>query len=112
MPKPARSPLEKQIQAVRATLHRLDRELRGLGAALATATKAVAAARTTGVNQPRRKLRLSPERRRALKIHGQYLDHIRQLKPAQKARVKAVKAKKGYRAAIAMAKKLATRTGR
>jgi hypothetical protein len=32
---------------------------------------------------------------------------MRQLKPTQKARVKAVKEKKGMRAAIAMARKLA-----
>jgi hypothetical protein len=54
-----------------------------------------------------RRLKLSPKRRAALKLHGRYLGHVRQLKPAMRARVKAVKAKKGYHAAIAMAKRLA-----
>ena len=103
MPRPAHNPLEKQIQAVRATLQRLDRELRGLVPAMAKAAK------STGTAPPRRKLQLSPERRRALKIHGQYLGHIRLLEPAQKARVKAAKAKGGYRAAIALAKRLGNR---
>ena len=109
MPQPPRNPLEKQIQAVHATLQRLDRELRGLVPAIA---KATAAATSNGTVPPRRKPQLSPERRQALKIHGQYLGRIRLLKPAQKAQVKAAKAKGGYRAAIALAKRLATRTGR
>ena len=106
MPRPPRSPLEKQIQAVRSALQRLDRELRSLVPAI---TKAVASAKNPGTPPPRRKLQLSPERRQALKIHGQYLGHIRLLKPAQKARVKAAKVKGGYRAAIALAKRLAGR---
>ena len=34
------------------------------------------------------------------------MGHMRQLKPAQKARVKAVKEKRGFEAAIGVAKKL------
>jgi hypothetical protein len=52
-------------------------------------------------------LKLSPKRRAALKLQGQYMGYIRNLKPRQKARVKALKAKKGYRPAIALAKRLA-----
>ena len=95
------NPLERQVQAVRATLRRLDGQLRGLLPAIAKA------AHDTGAGPRPRKLRLSPERRRALKVHGQYLGYIRQLKPAQKAQVKAAKSKGGYRAAIALAKRLA-----
>jgi hypothetical protein len=71
---------------------------------LASEAKATAA---RGATSARRKLRLSPERRRALKLQGQYLGYMRQLKPTQKARVKALKARKGMRAAIAMARKMA-----
>jgi hypothetical protein len=56
-----------------------------------------------------RRLKLSPKRRAALKLHGRYLGHMRQLKPRQKAKVKAAKAKSGYHAAIAMAKTLGDR---
>jgi len=55
---------------------------------------------------PRRKLRLSPARRRTLKLQGSYMGYMRQLKPKQKARVKAVKEKKGFPAAIAAARRM------
>jgi hypothetical protein len=102
---PKSSPLAKQVKSIRASLRRLEGDLRRLVPVLATATHAsVGMPKASG---PRRKLRLSPERRRALKLQGRYLGYMRQLKLAQKARVKAVKAKKGMHAAIAMARKMA-----
>lgn len=98
--------ITRQVQAVRASLRHLEVALSRLVPALATAAKA-SAAKSTAVNLPRRKLRLSPKRRRELKLQGQYLGYMRQLKPAQKAKVKAAKATKGMTAAIAMARKLA-----
>jgi hypothetical protein len=56
-----------------------------------------------------RKLRLSPARRSALKLQGQYMGRLRSLKPRQKARVKALRAAKGVRPAIAFAKRLSNR---
>jgi len=52
-------------------------------------------------------LRLSAERRAALKLQGQYMGYLRGLKPRQKARVKAVRAVKGVKPAIAFARRLA-----
>jgi hypothetical protein len=102
---PKSSSLKKNVQDIGATLKRLEGQLRALVPALAKETKASV---TQAVAKPaRRKLRLSPERRRALKLQGSYLGYMRQLKPTQKAKVKAVKAKKGMRAAIAMARRLA-----
>jgi len=49
----------------------------------------------------------SPARLKALKLHGRYLGYIRQLKPRQRAEVKAVMEKKGVEAAIKKARKLA-----
>jgi hypothetical protein len=40
------------------------------------------------------------------------MGYMRQLKPAQKARVKAVKEKRGFEAAISIAKRLASRSQR
>ena len=57
--------------------------------------------------KPRRKLTITPRRRAQRKLHGSYIGHLRHLKPAQKLRVKAVKAKRGYEAAIRLARKLA-----
>ncbi len=56
---------------------------------------------------PARKLKLSPARRAALKLQGRYMGYMRGLKPQQKARVKALAASKGVRAAVALARQLA-----
>ena len=107
---PSHSRLRKQVRAVGVTLRQLERQLRGVVRVLAKESRATAA-RSVAAAKPavRRKLRLSPARRQALKLQGRYLGYMRQLKLAQKARVKALKAKKGMRAAIAMARKLAGR---
>jgi DNA-binding transcriptional regulator YiaG len=55
----------------------------------------------------KRTLTLSPQRRAVLKLQGQYMGHLRNLQPRQKAQVKTVKAAKGFPAAIALAKRLA-----
>ncbi len=55
----------------------------------------------------KRPLKLSRERRAALKLQGQYMGHLRNLKPKDKAQVKELKVAKGYNAAIALARKLA-----
>jgi hypothetical protein len=55
----------------------------------------------------RRKLMLSPARRAALELQGQYMGCLRNLKPRQKAQVKALRARKSIRAAISEAKRLA-----
>jgi len=54
----------------------------------------------------RRRLTLTPARRAALKLQGQYMGYMRKLKPRQKAVVKALREKKGIRAGIAAARKL------
>ncbi len=59
------------------------------------------------VSAAKRTLSLSPRRKAALKLQGQYMGHMRQLKPRAKAKVKATKATKGYAAAIRLAKRLA-----
>jgi hypothetical protein len=62
-----------------------------------------------GGPKTRRSLKLSPRRRAALKLQGAYMGFMRQLGPRQKARVKALKAAKGFPAAIALAKRLAAK---
>ena len=53
----------------------------------------------------------SPSRRRpsSTRAQGQYMGYLRGLKPRQKARVKALRAAKGVRPAIAFARRLANR---
>lgn len=54
---------------------------------------------------PRAK-RISPKRRRAMQQQGRYLGAVRQLRPADRAKVKEVRAEKGFAAAIAEAQQL------
>ena len=53
-----------------------------------------------------RKLHLTPQRRAALKLQGQYMGYLRGLKPRQKAQVKTLAASKGVRAAVGLAREL------
>jgi ribosomal protein L44E len=57
--------------------------------------------------KPRRQFRISPKRRAQLKLQGAYMGYMRQLGPRQQARVRAVKAKRGFEAAITLAKRIA-----
>ena len=55
----------------------------------------------------RRRPRLTAQHRAALKFQGRYIGTLRGLKPAQRAKVKKIRAAKGYVAAIKAAAKLA-----
>jgi hypothetical protein len=93
--------VNRQINSVRRTLSALDRSLSGLVRSL----RSVRA--SPEEKAPRRRKRLSPERRAALKLQGRYMGYMRQLKPRQKTIVRAVKAKSGTKAAIREALELA-----
>src|SRR5262245_47249549 len=58
------------------------------------------------LGKPRHPLKLTPKRRAQLKLQGKYMGYMRQLKPTQKAKVKAVKEKRGFEAAIRLARQL------
>jgi hypothetical protein len=91
--------IERAFADVEATLRRLDKRVR----------QAEAVSRTTRAAGSRRPVVLTPKRRAQLKLQGAYMGYMRQLKPAQKARVKAVKEKRGFEAAIRIARTLAGR---
>jgi hypothetical protein len=100
LPTTRRRSVNTDIQSIRRSLTSIARALRRLGPALA------ALARGAQGSRPARKLKLSAERMAALELQGQYIGHIRTLDPRQKDRVRAVRARKGVRAAIRYAKKL------
>jgi hypothetical protein len=52
-------------------------------------------------------LKLSREVRSLRKLQGQYMGYLRSLKARQQARVKALRAAKGYGPAVKLAKRLA-----
>ena len=88
----------REIRSIRLALRQLQLSFDRLAPLLATAG-------TSNEKRPRRKLKLTPARRAALKLQGQYLGHMRPLKPAQKAKVKKIRERKGIRAAIAAARR-------
>jgi hypothetical protein len=105
LPKPRRRSIGREILLIRQSLAAITRSLGRLGPAI----EAAAAGARKAPEQTGRKLRLSAERRAALKLQGQYMGYLRGLKPGQKVRVKALRAAKGVRPAIAFAKRLAKR---
>lgn len=98
MRKARRISVGREIRAVRRSL-----------ASIAGAIQRLAEAATAAGRGSRRgrKLKLSAARRAALKLQGQYMGYLRNLKPTQKKRVKASRATKGIRPAIALARRFA-----
>jgi hypothetical protein len=92
----------RDVQAIRRSLGAIVRALARLAPALDATTRGPGNPGRRG-----RKLKLSPARRASLRLQGQYMGHLRALKPRQKARVKAVRATNGVRAAISLARRLA-----
>jgi hypothetical protein len=60
----------------------------------------------TGSPTRRKARKISPKRRKAMQQQGRYLGAVRQLRPADRARLKAIRAEKGFVAAIAEARRL------
>ena len=79
---------------IETRLKRVERKASGVGKA---------------VSRKGSKLRISPKRRAQLKLQGACMGYMGQLKPAQKLRVKAVKERRGYEAAIRVARGMAAR---
>lgn len=100
MATPRRMSVSRELRAISRSLESIVGALGRLAPALKAAGNAQPATR-----RPRRKP--SPKRLAALKLQGQYMGHIRNLAPRQKARVKALRGEKGIDAAIRLAKELA-----
>jgi hypothetical protein len=98
---PRRRSVRRELQSISRSLASIIRAIGRLGPALEGAARA---AEAPVVRPPRR---LSPQRRAALKLQGQYLGQVRKLSPAQRARVKKLREAKGVHAAIRFATRLA-----
>ena len=97
---PASRNATTSLRAIRRSVAQIERSL----AVLAKALKATPVAPAAG--RKGRKLKLSPARKAALAIQGEYIGHMRHLNARDKTKVKALKAAKGMKAAVALAKKL------
>ena len=108
--------LKHTLRTIERAFADLERSLQQFGQQVRNASREAArsarrSGRKTGrwvgvLGKPRRPLKISPKRRAQLKLQGKYMGYMRQLKPAQKARVRATKEKKGFEAAIRVAKTL------
>jgi hypothetical protein len=100
MPVARQSLITANVATLRRSISNLDRALTRLAASLNGSLVAGSSSR------PRRKLTITPARRAALKLQGQYMGYVRNLKPRQKAEVKAARETTGVRAAIGVARRL------
>ena len=96
---PSRRSVRRELRSIQTSLGSIARALGRLGSSL---EKGAAAARPSRRAAPK----LTPARRAALKLQGQYIGYMRNLRPAQRTRVKAMRETKGVLAAIRLAKQL------
>lgn len=93
----------RELRSISVALRQLAQAFDRLAPAL---TAAPAAATLDKGPRAGRKLTLTPARRVALKLQGQYMGYMRNLKPRQKSRIKEIRAAKGIRSAIVAARRL------
>lgn len=103
MPRPVRSSVSREIAVIRRSLASIEKAFGRLAPLLGTRGGQTPKSEPP---KPRRKLRLSPARRSALVLQGQYMGHLRGLRARQRSQVKAMRAAKGVRAAIRLARSL------
>jgi hypothetical protein len=97
--------LKKSLRAIERAFAEIESALAGLSTRVRRAERQVSR-RFKPIDRAVRRIDLSPKRRAQLKLQGAYMGYVRQLKPALKARVKEVKVKRGFEAAIRVAKRL------
>jgi hypothetical protein len=101
--------LTNQLRLIGRHVRRIRRSLAAIGAALRRLDRQIHQIRAAGGgggSRPTPRRKLSARRRAALKLQGQYIGHVRLLRPRQKAQVRAMRASKGVRAAIGLAQRL------
>jgi hypothetical protein len=87
----------RELRTIQTALRNIQQSLGRLAPLITSSAEA---------KNPKRQITITPKRRAALKLQGQYMGLMRGLKPAQKAKVKRIKAARGVRPAIAEAKRL------
>jgi hypothetical protein len=100
--------LKKNLRAIEHAFAEIERSLAHLSTRVRRAARE-AVKKAGPARAKRRTLHLTPKRRAQLKLQGAYMGYMRQLKPAQQAEIRAMKAKRGFEAAIRAARKLAVR---
>lgn len=104
-----RQSVGREVRSIRRSLASIGVALERLAPALEqlVAAPAPRAGAAKGAAAPVKRTKMSASRLAALKLHGQYIGYMRNLKPRQKTQVQALRQSKGVEAAIALGKKLA-----
>lgn len=99
--------IAKELQAIRMSFSKIARSFGRISPLLATPT--IVPVSTGGIEQPvRKRPKLTPRQRAALKLQGKYMGTMRGLKPTQRSIIKRIRVEKGIRAAIVEARKMAS----
>ena len=103
--------MSRQALKVQSLTRRLSQSLGSLrrdlmALALLVGTASASAVGRAGPAPRRRRRSLTPADRARLRIQGEYLGLVRHLSPKDRNRVKALRAKSGYGAAIKVARRL------
>jgi hypothetical protein len=106
MPRPidANAAARRIASNLRALVRDVDALTRALSNAAEQAAKSAKGVRAAG--GPQRRRALTPKDRARLKLQGEYLGLMRHLPKAHHARIKALRAKRGYPPAIKLARRL------
>jgi len=99
---PSVATLTRELRTIRTSFRQLSASFSRIAPALVKQSSLPTSANGSG----RRKPHVSAKQRAALKLQGRYMGTLRGLKPRQRARVKKVRAAKGFRAAIAAARRM------
>ena len=102
-----RSAVRKSLRSIERAFADIETTLKHLARRVKKAERSAGRRRGGAAAGPRRTVTLTPKRRAQLKLQGAYMGFMRQLKPAQKARVKALKERQGFEAAIKLARRIA-----
>jgi hypothetical protein len=106
MPRLRRTSLKKSLRAIERAFTEIEASLNDLAKRVRRAERR-AERKVRSVGSAARPITITPKRRAQLKLQGAYMGYMRQLAPRVKAQVKAVKEKKGFEAAIRLARRLA-----
>jgi hypothetical protein len=97
---------ETEIRALKERLASLE----GVGASSAARTGRRSRRSRSADGGARRRRKMSPRVRALRRLQGKYMGYVRRLKPAEKARVRAVREKQGIGPAIRLASSLAAKS--
>jgi len=100
--------IARELQLIRSSFTKIARSFGRISPLLAAPT-IISSASSGDIAQPvRKRPKLTPRQRAALKLQGKYMGTMRGLKPGQRSVIKKIRVERGIRAAIAEAQKLAS----